>query len=325
MKFGTRKIIYSFAIAAVIVLLTAIIGAASLYWYGVKQNIKIENIGGLKTSPARDVILGEPVEFSVLLKCPWHRFPTESTIETGKGICKISGPEISRVEWRAGYSIWRVSAKVKAYRTGNIPVGKMYISFNRYDTKTTDIGIDFTIPSINVIPINNVSGYSLEVAEKMSAIKAFERKWYLILGILLAAVVIIFLLYRRRNKNTVIITPWAAALVELSELRNNFRNGQIKADSCFVLLTDIVRQYLEKRFCFHAPSQTTSEFLLELNRPEGILPAPHRPFLKEFMTAADLVKFARQDPDEHLLSLALDKAELLIIETKPEEKDGGKK
>lgn len=325
MKTGIKKLIIRSLTALVVMLLLATTAVVWLYWHGVKQNNKIQDVNGITRLPGGDVQLGEPVTFSVLLQCPWHRRPTEAAVELGKGICMTAEPVIARAGWRLGYSLWRVNVTAKPYRTGNIPPGKLEIKFNRYNEYTSDIGMNFRIPELNVLPLNNASSFELQVAGKIPEPGIASKKWYWITGIILGLLLFILWLYRRRNSVTQVITPWAAALLELAELRNSFRNGKTRPEICFVQLTDIVRQYLENRFHLHAPRQTTSEFLDELNQPSGILPEPHRPFLREFMTAADLVKFARLDPDEHLLSAALEKAETLIIETKPAESDGGKK
>lgn len=80
------------------------------------------------------------------------------------------------------------------------------------------------------------------------------------------------------------------------------------------LVSDVVRTYLEERFELHAPERTTEEFLGELHTSLR-LTDPHKLLLQEFLTACDLVKFARHEPTETQLRELLDAALRLIDET----------
>ncbi len=60
-------------------------------------------------------------------------------------------------------------------------------------------------------------------------------------------------------------------------------------------LTDIVRQYVERRFDIAAPKLTTAEFLDQATRHES-LDQPQQSLLRVFLSLADLVKFARFEP-----------------------------
>lgn len=63
----------------------------------------------------------------------------------------------------------------------------------------------------------------------------------------------------------------------------------------YVRLSGIVRTYLEGRFHLRAPEMTTEEFLQAAQRAPQLAPA-HRSLLSQFLTEADLVKFARYQP-----------------------------
>jgi hypothetical protein len=80
-----------------------------------------------------------------------------------------------------------------------------------------------------------------------------------------------------------------------------------------------VRNYIEQRFKLHAPSQTTHEFLSDLDSRDSGLISEHRLFLRNFLTAADLVKFANLPADKELLESAINKAETLVESTKLDE------
>lgn len=66
-------------------------------------------------------------------------------------------------------------------------------------------------------------------------------------------------------------------------------------EAYYVRLSGIVRTYLESRFHLRAPEMTTEEFLQAAQHAPQLVPA-HRSLLSQFLTEADLVKFARYQP-----------------------------
>lgn len=85
----------------------------------------------------------------------------------------------------------------------------------------------------------------------------------------------------------------------------------------FVVLSAILREYVENRFCVHAPERTTEEFLDEAARHPAL--AGHRARLGEFLSLSDRVKFARYRPDDAAIQGAFDAAKRFIAETTPAE------
>lgn len=326
-----RKILFALIVTVISAAVLLPGAAAVIYWLGVRTNAPVQDLTGIVMTPSGDSRLGDTVTASVLLKMPWHRRPVEAAAEVGKGATMLSDPSIIRQQWGIGYSVWKIAVEMRPYRTGLIPPGKVDVKFNRYDEKTADLGMDFRVPEFKVLPLENAKGGELLVASRLPDPGIAREKTLWTAGLIILALLVIAILYcvfRKRKEGPVVLAPWETALLELAELRIGFRQGKIEMETCFVKLTDVVRQYLEKRFRINAPQQTTYEFLGELNKPDGVLPENQRPFLREFMTAADLVKFAKLPPDEHTLSVALDKAEVLVSETRPDpelNKNGGSK
>jgi hypothetical protein len=321
--------IIKISIISIIALIIVVGGTiCGIYYYGVRQNKAIEVIGKVELTPA-DVKLGEVVTATILLKCPWHRKPLEAVAQIGKGASLLSAPEISRQSIGWGYNTWKISTEFKAYRTGNIPAGKIDVSYNRYDDKTTDLSRIFIIPPFKSAPLHLGKTQKIVIADAIEPLKIISnKKMYIIiavLALLIIAAVILFVIRRYKKEKTIILPSWAIALNDLHSLRSNIKSGNITLNLGFISLTDIVRGYLEKRFKLPASKQTTEEFLEGINQKSGLLPKVQRPFLKEFMQAAELVKFAKLPPDENTLNQALGKAETLVNETRPEDTDGGVK
>ena len=83
-----------------------------------------------------------------------------------------------------------------------------------------------------------------------------------------------------------------------------------------IIVSDAARLYLEERFGLRAPERTTEEFLTDLSR-SAALTASQKDSLKEFLSACDMVKFAKYEPKRTELEELYNSALRLIEETEP--------
>jgi hypothetical protein len=121
-------------------------------------------------------------------------------------------------------------------------------------------------------------------------------RWWLAGGgiALIFAVVVWLLLHRRARKPILLPSPRELAARELVELwQSNSAQAEVKL--FYVELTGIVRRYIERTSHIHAPEQTTEEFLREIAHTADFN-RNDRQRLKDFLEAADLVKFAGYRP-----------------------------
>ena len=327
MRFFRKKTIL-LSCSAVLAILLALAGTVFIkYRLCLKADLPIENPTEASLSPEGDRPLGSESIVSAVFKCPWHRYPLEAVLKPGKGAQSIGTPVIKLEKIRFGYCLWKVSASMQPYRTGNIPKGTLDVLFNKHAGAEQTLSLE--VPSFIVTALNTGKSDELSLASRIESgtVKKSLGKWIFISAAIVIAGIIIFLVYFRnlRSSGRIILTPWGIALAELSELREKLKVGKIAGETCFTSLTDIVRIYLEKRFSLHAPTQTTYEFLQDLERSGSPLAENHKFFLKDFMTSADFVKFAKLPADIKLLDDAMDKAEKLVCETKPSDGEGKKK
>ena len=75
----------------------------------------------------------------------------------------------------------------------------------------------------------------------------------------------------------------------------------------YLRLTGIVRQYVEDTTGIRAPEQTTEEFLRDM-RSRAAFPPERSVRLAEFLEAADLIKYAGQQPEEGQIDQAIARA-----------------
>jgi hypothetical protein len=83
------------------------------------------------------------------------------------------------------------------------------------------------------------------------------------------------------------------------------RRGLVK--EFYLRLTGVVRQYVEDTTGIRAPEQTTEEFLHDM-RSRAAFPPQRSVQLAEFLEAADLIKYAGQQPGEGQIDQAIERA-----------------
>jgi hypothetical protein len=86
-------------------------------------------------------------------------------------------------------------------------------------------------------------------------------------------------------------------------------------DTFFVELSRIVRRYLEDRFGLRSPELTTEEFLDELVESPDLV-RTHQRLLRDFLSRADLVKFAHFVPEPRDVEESLDSARRFLETTR---------
>ncbi|KAA6320901.1 hypothetical protein EZS27_029383 [termite gut metagenome] len=117
-------------------------------------------------------------------------------------------------------------------------------------------------------------------------------------------ILLVYLIVRLRDNKPIIrkikiepkLPPHQSAMQEIERIKNEkiWQKGRIK--EYYTELTDTVRIYLSERFQFNALEMTSSEIiehLLEIKDKEALKE------LKELFGTADLVKFAKHNPQMH--------------------------
>ncbi len=128
---------------------------------------------------------------------------------------------------------------------------------------------------------------------------------------------LILLLWNRRQKN---LTPSEWALQQLFELQESNLLEEGHQQQFYCRVTDIIRQFIEARFGYRAPKQTTSEFLSAVQR-DSLLRVSHRASLQEFLQIADMIKFACHRPSVADADDAVQKARDFVLDTATELSD----
>lgn len=116
---------------------------------------------------------------------------------------------------------------------------------------------------------------------------------------------------RRRNETVLFVSPEQWALTELERIASLQLPNRGNGSELHVLLSDVVRRYLELRHALPASRWTTPEFLAAM-RESPQLSEKQRDLLGEFLTQCDLVKFAHATPSPEQCQQALEVARQLV-------------
>jgi hypothetical protein len=208
---------------------------------------------------------------------------------------------------------------------GEITIPALEVYYHRQDEvqeellETEPLKVQVKETPISADQLELKPPHGLVTVEEMEAQNARIWPWMLAgIGGLVGVGLIGLYWYRRPAKAAPPIPPEELAMERLRSLvdKKLVENGHI--EQFFVEITGIVRDYIEQSYGLRAPEQTTEEFLNSMTDFKPV--ARHRATLEPFLTAADEVKFARQQPAEETIQRAFDTARDFITETS---KDSG--
>jgi hypothetical protein len=113
---------------------------------------------------------------------------------------------------------------------------------------------------------------------------------------------------------------WARDALDRLEAEGLPQRGAVH--EFFFGLSDIVREYIERRFAISAPERTTEEFIREM-RDHPVLADEHQRLLGGFLRSADMVKFALHRPPVDECGRAIDTARTFVEETASRPREAG--
>lgn len=225
-----------------------------------------------------------------------------------------------------GKKLWKQEYDLEIYLSGKYDIPALTVAFQdlREDAKdkaerhVTSEPITITVNSLLEGDFDPTTFRDIKGPLALSEPAAPQRLW--IIGI--AAVVVgllVWVLWRRRRRQqqpAIVIPAHEWALARLRELKGRGLIEQGQVHEFYFELSDIVRQYIERRFSLRAPERTTEEFLEDMKR-DPTLSAQHKQVLREFLEAADMVKFAMYQPSGDQIDEALEAAQDFVHQTAP--------
>ena len=183
--------------------------------------------------------------------------------------------------------------------------------------------LDITIVAGVEIPEENVLASikePIDIPFGWDDIKKYVYAWFII-AIISAIIIAIYSKLKSKKKKALEEAPkipaHIIALGELESLKSKelWQNELIK--EYYSELSDILRTYVENRYQILAMESTTDEIDNDLKL---LLEKEDRQILIEFLSTADLVKFAKANPEKNIAEQYLDMVRRFVLKTKLEEK-----
>lgn len=302
-------------------LLLMLFTGLSLMVWGITNANAAENITATVNYDGKPITVGDVIPLSLTVKHPvGYRLlapnsddipePFEWRGALSSEVSSLSdGSEVSNQTIQI--SLWVPGA----YTLTPIPVRIIDTAGNVFTVETNPLNL--TVDSVLIDGDTTLRDIKPQASLPMSSI------WPWAIGALLALVVaaILFLRWQKQRNTPFAITDLRSvdqvALDELKHIEGLALPSKGRLKEHYTLTTDVLRQYLEKGFQIPALDQTTSEIRQTLNGSN--FPSDVRLEFVRLLTSADLVKFAKFQPDNSEINSYIPRIRQLILEIKPEE------
>lgn len=146
--------------------------------------------------------------------------------------------------------------------------------------------------------------------------------WPLVIAALFGVVAGLIYAMSRRSRDggveakvVTALTAWDAALAALEALEPPSREDPESARNRVDAVSDVLREYITKRYGVRVQERTTEEFLEEVRTLPVLL--AHESLLRDFLSGCDHVKFAGQTPSRGDVVGTIDVARNFVLQTKP--------
>ena len=219
-----------------------------------------------------------------------------------------SPPEITFMRYLGDRAKWLISGSFRVMETGKFSDGAIALTIGSN-------GENFLVklPELDISAADARKNLAIVPAPVSPPDERRNIYFVLISAALILAVAlgVIFMLKRKRSQPP--LSPAEYALQTIARNNQLAQNGKISFEKAVAVLSDILREYLEKRFDLPMRRTTTDEFIRELNRnSHNALSAEAKVFLTAVMNRADIVKFAGGTVDRiQLDQLSFDAAEMI--------------
>lgn len=292
-------------------------GGAGYFLY--LRNPSAPEIPEMASTPESSTVpIGTKVPFHFTFSVPWGAQFGDLTVNSGTHCVSAGNADISTEKAALFTCRKRISVYLTAISPGKNTDSSVEFSVN-IGGKTFPARVKLPDITVSEPGVTEVKTLQLAGKEEIKAQGTLLRNSVIIITALLAAALLLTILYVWKfKKRETPASEWQRARDELSRLRADITDERITPEKGFIRLTDLVRSYLERRFGLPATRHTTQEFIEDISRNGNFLPEAQKPFLRNFLAAADQVKFALARAEKESIIRAADDAGALYDATRPQ-------
>lgn len=190
--------------------------------------------------------------------------------------------------------------------------------FDAYEILTDRI--EFSVQS--VLPSDAAGDMLPPMGELQIVQPTSPTRWLAIavVGLVICCAAVATIAWLRLNRRGKRRSAYEIARSRMDRLTLDRRSSMpsLTVEQFYVEISAVIRQYLEDRFELRAPDLTTDEFL-QLARAQSELSPEHQSLLGEFLTQADIVKFAGVRANEKDVDHSITLAERFLEDTRDDE------
>lgn len=276
-------------------------------------------------------VLGSAYPYRCVFALPWGTVPDEVKLTPGNGLQSSAEPRLVRTAYGWGVNEYTLLFDLQAYRLEELGESVLAVSFRTGAGRLCPFEFKIPPPEVILPDGDNEADTLLKTAGVLEepAGKGFSAVHYIVTAALgLFLIVLILFVFRDLFKRTFVTPPPSLQDVTLESIRvlaEGVGNRSLAPGVALAELSNIVRRYLEKRFSIPAERRTTEEFFLGVERADSPLGREDRGFLKGFLEAADMVKFARMEATAPLFEQASESAVRLVENSRPADVSPGVK
>jgi len=219
----------------------------------------------------------------------------------------------------------KVEYIITTFDTGNYVIPPITVSYFSSDSIEKELKTD--IIKIRVNSVKPSEAKDIRDIKPQMEIKADYRRYiyYGLAGlgaVLLACILIFYLKKRKRGENIIpkrrkpIKPAHIEAIEELEKLMNSNLLSDGRAKEFYIIISEIVRRYIENRYFIYALEMTTNQVYDSLYNID--VDKENIELIYEFLSSCDLVKFAKYIPEESENKKVIEQAFDVINKTKIE-------
>ena len=263
--------------------------------------------------------IGAVAEFRCEFKLPRFRQVTSLATTPGKGTVISRTAAVRKIKSAWKYDTYLLSGAVCCLRAGESSPGTITLEISPADEKQLPEKCTVKIPSLKILDLAAPVSPEPELAGNApQPQKSFN--YYHLLWLLLLLLPLLLLLLKKGKKTAPPLSLRRRTLNALDALCAEVYARRLSAREGIAGVSDLLRNYLEERFSLPASRKTTPEFLEELEFNTAI-PRQADTFLRNFLNAADMIKFAQAPCDAAAVSTAVKSAVELVENTSLPEKE----
>ena len=278
----------------------------------VPQSVELEK--------APSVTVGAIIALRAEFTLPRYRKVLTAGMTPGKGSALSQAPVISTVRHGWEENVYQVQASLCALRPGESGAGEIQLEVTPARKDEAPERFTLKIPPFKIEALPLPGGTAPEIASALAAPQPRSRYWHL-LWTLLLLIPLLFLLLRRKGQGAVkAVSLRTRTLAALESLRKEVLSHNRSAREGIAGISDLLRNYLEERYALPASGKTTPEFLNEIEF-NALLPAKAGIFLRNFLNAADMIKFAKAPCDGSAVAAAVENAVELVENTSDDKEE----